>query len=96
MGVDVLKLQVYGILKPGSIPVPKEKYLIDAINNAIRENLYKQIMIDGFDGLVYSPNLFILFKRANIFGIDILLLVRNERRIWYAEQKLFKDHEVSY
>lgn len=83
---NTLKLQVYGILKPEHIPVPKERYLIDTINDTIKKNRYKRIMIDGFEGLIYSSNLLILFKRANLFGINIFLLVRNEKRIWYAEQ----------
>lgn len=83
------KLQVYGILKDTFEPAPTLQSLMNKINSFIDERLKKIIVIDGLDGLLYSKKLIVLFRKANIFGISVFLMVKNKKTFWYADKTYF-------
>lgn len=81
-----LYLQVYGILKANHEPIPTPEHLKQRIQQAINEKKVKNIFIDGFDGFKYTPKFLLLFRRANICGINIILFARTQRKFWFARK----------
>ncbi|KRH92300.1 hypothetical protein M153_7968000208, partial [Pseudoloma neurophilia] len=43
---NIIRLQVYGHLKPKHLPVPTEKHLFKTINRLIEQNIKKSIQKD--------------------------------------------------
>lgn len=90
--IECLRLQVYGRLKPGYKPVPTVEHLKQQINYIIKQKTTKTILINGIEGFIYDTSLVILFRRANLCGIDVILLAKNNKQFWYVN-KIITDHD---